>query len=204
MFDFRNANKEQKRAITTTEGPVLITAGPGTGKTFTLVKRALYLIQEKGVKPEQIMLVTFTEKAAKELVTRMTNEMEKMGIRANLNEMYVGTFHSICLRIIKENVDFTRLKKNYRMLDGFDQIYTIYQNIFKFSTLEGFGEVVPDKNWWGQAKAIAGLVNPLSEELVDADKMMKDKDPKMATLGNILKTYKKMLSDENMLDFAAI
>ena len=71
MFDFGNANDSQKQAIVTTDGPVLITAGPGTGKTFTLVQRAIYLIQEKGVRPEEILLATFTDKAAKELITRI-------------------------------------------------------------------------------------------------------------------------------------
>lgn len=56
MFDFGHANEGQRRAIETTDGPVLITAGPGTGKTFTLVQRAIYLIQEKGIRPEEIML----------------------------------------------------------------------------------------------------------------------------------------------------
>ena len=99
-FDFGNANNQQKEAIQVTEGPVLITAGPGTGKTFTLVQRAIYLIQEKEIKPEQIFIATFTEKAAKELITRITNELAARDISVNVNEMYVGTFHSICLRII--------------------------------------------------------------------------------------------------------
>lgn len=75
MFNYGNANEAQKEAISATDGLVLITAGPGTGKTFTLVKRAVYLIQECGIKPEQIMMATFTEKAAKELITRITNEL---------------------------------------------------------------------------------------------------------------------------------
>ena len=74
MFDFGRANDAQKQAITAVDGPVLITAGPGTGKTFTLVQRAVYMIQEKKVRPEQIMIATFTEKAAKEIITRITNE----------------------------------------------------------------------------------------------------------------------------------
>lgn len=94
-FDFGNANDQQKEAIQTTEGPLLIIAGPGTGKTFTLVKRIVYLITERGIQPEEIMVATFTEKAAKELITRITNELYKMGVQVNLNEMYVGTFHSI-------------------------------------------------------------------------------------------------------------
>lgn len=63
-FDFGNANKQQIEAIKLTDGPLLIIAGPGTGKTFTLVKRIVYLITEKGVQPEEIMVATFTEKAA--------------------------------------------------------------------------------------------------------------------------------------------
>lgn len=79
-FDFGNVNEAQKEAIQTTEGPLLIIAGPGTGKTFTLVKRIVYLITQKDVKPEEIMVATFTEKAAKELVTRITNELLKIGL----------------------------------------------------------------------------------------------------------------------------
>ncbi|ETJ29571.1 DNA helicase II, partial [human gut metagenome] len=68
MFDYSNINNSQKNAISTVEGPVLITAGPGTGKTFTLVQRAIYLIQECGVAPEHIMMATFTEKASKKII----------------------------------------------------------------------------------------------------------------------------------------
>ena len=105
MFDFGNANDGQRKAISTVDGPVLITAGPGTGKTYTLVQRAIYMIEECGVAPEQILMATFTEKAAKELVTRITNEMAARNIAINVNEMYIGTFHSICLRIIKEHLE---------------------------------------------------------------------------------------------------
>lgn len=106
-FDFGNANDQQKEAVQTTEGPLLIIAGPGTGKTYTLVQRIVYLIKEKDLKPEETMVATFTEKAAKELVTRITNELDKLNIPLNLNDMYVGTFHSICLRIIKEHLEYT-------------------------------------------------------------------------------------------------
>ena len=101
MFNYGNANEAQKEAIIATDGLVLITAGPGTGKTFTLFKRAVYLIQECGIKPEQIMMATFTEKAAKELITHITNELAERNISVNVNEMYIGTFNSLCLKIIK-------------------------------------------------------------------------------------------------------
>lgn len=85
MYDFGNANEGQRRAIEATDGPVLITVGPGTGKTFTFVERAIYLIQEKGIRPEEILMATFTKKAAKELITRITNELAARGIVANLH-----------------------------------------------------------------------------------------------------------------------
>ena len=88
MFDFGNANKGQRSAISTVDGPVLITAGPGTGKTYTLVQRSIYLIEECGVKPENIFIATFTEKAAKELLTRITNEFSVRNISVNVNEIY--------------------------------------------------------------------------------------------------------------------
>ena len=77
-FDFGNANDQQKEAIQTTEGPLLIIAGPGTGKTFTLVKRIVYRITERGIQPEEIMVATFTEKAAKELGWRAERGIEEM------------------------------------------------------------------------------------------------------------------------------
>ena len=127
-FDFGSANNAQRNAITSTEGPILITAGPGTGKTFTLVKRVSFLIQEQHVDPSNILVATFTEKAAKELVTRISNELSANGVEFDVNEMYVGTFHSICLRLIKEHIEYSNVRKNYRVADSFDQQYLVYQN----------------------------------------------------------------------------
>lgn len=204
-FDFGNANDQQKEAIQTTEGPLLIIAGPGTGKTFTLVNRIVYLITEKGLQPEEIMVATFTEKAAKEIITRITNELYKVGVQVNLNEMYVGTFHSICLRILKEHLEYTRIKKNYRMLDQFDQQYLIFQNIKKFQNCTFYKYVFPKAGGsWAQAQSIAKYVNNLLEELVDVDAMLCDTDPKIVGMANILKLYEQIAEEENLIDFSSI
>lgn len=87
------ANAQQQEAITTTEGPLLIIAGPGSGKTFTLVERIVYPPTERQISPEQIMVVTLTDKAAQELTTRISNRLDEPGLRFNLNEMYLATFH---------------------------------------------------------------------------------------------------------------
>ena len=204
MFDFGNANEGQRNAITTSDGPVLITAGPGTGKTYTLIQRAIFLIQECGVKPESIFIATFTEKAAKELITRITNELSARGISANINEMYIGTFHSLCLRILKENLEYTRLRKNYRLLDGFEQQYMIFQNLYRFNKLDDYDLVVSNGGWWSQVENICKFVNNLSEELVSPDELMEDEDSSIAAMGRILKEYRSILEEEYMMDFSSI
>lgn len=204
MFDYGNANEAQREAINSTNGLVLITAGPGTGKTFTLVKRAVYLIQECGVKPEQIMMATFTEKAAKELITRITNELAKRDVSVNVNEMYIGTFHSLCLRIIKENLEFTRLKRNYRLLDTFDQKYLVFRNYYKFKNIDGIDELLSRGGTWKRSDEICNYVNHLSEEMVDVEALQKDTNPEIRTLGKILSVYQEMLEEGNLIDFSTI
>lgn len=204
MFNFKNANIEQREAITTTTGPVLIMAGPGTGKTFTLVQRTVYLIQEKNILPEQILIATFTEKAAKELITRISNELIEKKINVNLNEMYIGTFHSICLRLIKEHLEYTTVKKNYRVLDSFEQQYLIFQNMAEFKTIADIEEVVGESSTWRQASEICRLVNRFSEELVDYKKVQKDKDKNIAIIGQIMEKYEELLKQHNALDFTKI
>ena len=202
-FDFGNANDRQKEAIQFTEGPVLITAGPGTGKTFTIVQRAIYLIQECGVLPEEIFIATFTEKAAKELVTRITNELAAKDISVNVNEMYVGTFHSLCLRIIKEHLEYSRLKKNYRMLDSFDQQYMVFQNLFRFRNIPNLDGVINAKGW-KLAGEICNYANNLSEELVSPDALREDRDGFVVALGNMLSEYQRLLEEGNLIDFSTI
>ena len=204
-FDFGTANKNQKEAIQTTEGPVLIIAGPGTGKTFTLVRRAVYLITEKNIKPENIMIATFTEKAAKEIITRITNELIKLDMNVNVNELYIGTLHSICLRLIKENLEFTRLKKNYRLLDDFEQKYLVFQKIKHFEAIQNIELFYGDtKNSWKKAEALTYYINAVAEELVTAGDLLGHTDIAVQTLAIIKDTYFELLNEENALDFTSI
>lgn len=205
MFDFGDANEAQIEAIKTVDGPLLIIAGPGTGKTFTLVQRAIYLIQERGIKPESIMIATFTEKAAKELITRISNALLERNIKANINEMYIGTFHSICMRIIKEHLEFTNLKKNYRMLDQFDQNYLVENNLYHFKHVENYNLVISDRiGVWKQAEAICNYVNKLQEEFITADELKSSTNPKYVALGEIMEKYERILSEQNLIDFTRI
>jgi DNA helicase-2/ATP-dependent DNA helicase PcrA len=91
-------NPEQLKAVKIVDGPLLIIAGPGSGKTKTLVERIIHLVMDLKIQAENILVATFTEKAAKELITRVTNRTAQLGFDINLTEMYIGTLHSICQR----------------------------------------------------------------------------------------------------------
>src|SRR5574344_3085753 len=108
------SNTSHKKAVHTTECPVLIIAGPGSGKTKTLVDRVIHLVCDMHVPSEKILLATFTEKAAKELVTRISNKAMELNITINISDMYIGTLHSIFLRILEEYRQHTTLKRSYR------------------------------------------------------------------------------------------
>lgn len=204
QFDFGPSNPAQREAITATEGPVLITAGPGTGKTFTLVQRIIYLIDQKGVAPEEIFVATFTEQAAKELVTRISNELAARDMSVNVSEVYVGTFHSLCLRILKEHIEHTRLKQGFRVLDGFDQIYTIYQNFHFFDQVDGIETAISNVGKWRKAEEVARIVNALNEELVTPESLEADSNLESQVVGRVFRTYLHTLSVENLLDFPSI
>ena len=203
-FDFGNANEQQKEAITTTNGPVLITAGPGTGKTFTLVKRVLYLIEQCGVKPEEILLATFTEKAAKELVTRITNELSEHDIAADISSMMVGTFHSICLRIIKEHAEYARVRSGFRVIDDFDQQYIIYNNLHVFQELEGYKEFMDTDTRWKQSAMICQLANTIAEELVDPQAMLTDSSAEVRFAASVYMAYQNILDNEKYMDYSSL
>ena len=205
-FDFGTANKEQIKAITSTEGPLLIIAGPGTGKTFTLIKRAMYLIETKNIKPENIMLVTFTEKAAKEIITRLSNELLEKNINLNVNEMYIGTIHSVCLRILKENLEYSSLKKNYQVFDDFDQQYFLYKNYWSyFKNIENIDLIIePLGSIWDRVSKLQKYINLISEELVDTEQMINSDKVLAKVIGNVLIKYNELRREHNFIDFSSI
>jgi len=96
--------------------------------------------------------MTFTEKAAQELITRISNRLSELNIRFNLNEMYLGTIHSICLRLLEEYRDFTRLKRNFIMMDQFDQKYFIYEKISEYEAIPNLSLIIgePGQSAWSK------------------------------------------------------
>ena len=204
MIDFTHVNEDQKKAVTATDGPVLIIAGPGTGKTFTLVKRIAYLVLEKHVSPSEIMAVTFTEKAARELLTRISEEFLKYDAHININEMYIGTFHAICLRLLKENSEYSDNEKPLRMMDAFEQSYLVCRNLELFNCLPDYSKIFTFKNRWKQAQEICRYVNQIMEELADVEALLSDRDKDMQFLGKVAVRYKDLLERNHVMDFSTI
>ena len=199
-------NPEQQEAIHTTEGPLLIIAGPGSGKTFTLVERIYLLISEHNIPPECLFVSTFTEKAAAELITRVSSKLAADNIPVNLNEMYIGTFHSICLRFLEENREFTRLKRNFTLMDQFDQQYFLYQRLSDYQEIDGIKHVLGNSSpWsWRAAEKLMTWVNKVSEEALDIEVLLNAPEPEVQALGRCYQQYQKHLEEENYLDFSTI
>lgn len=198
-------NEVQQQIANHTEGPVLVIAGPGSGKTKTLVDRVVNLVK-MGVEPKAIMVGTFTEKASKELVTRISNRLLSDNIQVNMNEMYVGTLHSIFLRFLEENREFTRLKRNYRLFDQFEQVFIIFRHIKEFMAIDEITNLIGNHrvSYWIKASSIADKVNIVSEEILDVDKLEQSEHENVRGLAKCYRLYSNILEEENALDFSSI
>ena len=203
-FDFGTANEAQREAITSTNGPMLIIAGPGTGKTYTLIQRAVFLIQKKHIKPENIMLATFTDKAAQELTTRISEALSSRKILADTGSMYTGTFHALCSRILRDYADFSGLGKTFRILDDFGHAYTIMQNYKRFEAIPGIDRVFTNSGKWKRSCELRDYINAVSEELIDPAELIGDTDPAISALGQAMVIHDEILRDSDSMSYSAL
>ena len=203
--DFSSSTPEQQSVILSTEQPLLVIAGPGAGKTKTLVDRVIHLVADLNVPVSNIMVATFTEKAAKELISRISALAHKLGITIDISDMYIGTLHSIFLNILEEYRAHTSLSRNYRVLDDFEKQYLIFQNADRFNKIENLNLLVSGHFGWSFAKDIASLVSRPSEENLDLEKLSSCTDcATLPVLAALTKEYRALLAENNALDFSLI
>ena len=126
-----NLNKEQKEAVSYLNGPLLIVAGAGSGKTRVLTTKIAYIIKEKKAYPNQILAVTFTNKAAKEMQYRVANILRKEAVGLS----WFGTFHSISAKLLRKHARAVNLQSNFSIIDQDDQIRLI-KNICKSENID--------------------------------------------------------------------
>ena len=185
IFDGLNTN--QRRAVEAKDGPTLVIAGPGSGKTRVLTSRIAYLIRERNVFPYRIMAVTFTNKSARE----MRERVEKIvGDDAKVGDITIGTFHSICARILRREATQAGLDRNFTIYDSDDQISVVKAAMNELN--------LDDKRF--KPASVHSAIGNAKNELLTPDKLTPD------TYFNevakrVYERYQAVLRANNALDF---
>lgn len=181
-------NDRQKEAVISTEGPCLVIAGAGSGKTKVLTHKIAYLISEKYVKPWNIIAITFTNKAANEMKERIQNIIGDAA-----NDLWMGTFHSICVKILRKYIDRIGFDHSFLIFDTSDQ-KTLIKECLK--------DLKVDDNLFTDRAVLSEISNGKNEMLEPKDYKIKYAgDFRRETIGNIYELYQQRLKENNALDF---
>ena len=184
----KNLNKAQKEAVTHLDGPLLIVAGAGSGKTKVLTTRIANIIKEKKAFPNQILAVTFTNKAAKEMETRVSQILGSTAVGLS----WLGTFHSICAKLLRKHASAVGLNSNFTIIDTDDQARLI-KNICKAENID-VKKLSP--------KFIIAIIDKWKNRGCYPDEVtLNKKDIYEKTILPIYKIYQKKLTDLNSCDF---
>lgn len=181
-------NNKQKEAVENTEGPVLVIAGAGSGKTKVLTHKIAFLIQEKQVKPWNILAITFTNKAANEMKQRVENLLSDSS-----NDIWMGTFHSICVRILRRYIDKIGFDSSFIIFDTSDQ-RTLVKDCLK--------ELKVDDKLFTDRAVLSEISNAKNEMLEPKAYSVKyANDFRKETIGKVYELYQKRLRENNAIDF---
>ncbi len=185
-------NPEQRRAVETTEGPLLIQAGAGSGKTKTLTHRIAHIIASKKATAYNILAVTFTNKAAKEMRIRVA---ELLGQDANNRSFmpFMGTFHGICVRILRQDGEHIGIPRSFVIFDESDRQATVKQASKQL--------MVDEKSF--PAKVLSGIISSAKNEMTSPAEFagMAGSSPAQRTAAQVYPLYEKALKDASALDF---
>mgnify|MGYP005833847793 CR=1 FL=1 len=184
----KGLNEPQKEAVLHVDGPLLILAGAGSGKTRVLTHRIAYLIKERGVSPFSILAITFTNKAARE----MKDRVDKL-VGAGAESIWVSTFHSSCVRILRRDIEKIGFDRSFVIFDSADQ-QTVIKDCLKELNLN-------DKNF--PPKSVLAEIGKAKDELIEPQTYtaMYASDFRMSKIAKIYELYQKKLKQNNALDF---
>ncbi len=182
-----NLNEEQQAAVKTTEGPLLIMAGAGSGKTRVLTHRIAYLMAEKHVAPWNILAITFTNKAAREMKERVQSL-----VGGAAEDIWISTFHSMCVRILRRDIDRIGIDRNFSILDTTDQLSVI-------KTILNEKNIDPKKF---DPRAILGTISNAKNELLSPEQFVKKAASYYEKIASDVYTeYQQRLLRNHALDF---
>ena len=181
-------NPAQREAVEKTEGPVLILAGAGSGKTRVLTTRIGHLIEDKGVQPANILAITFTNKAANEMRERVEETLE-----SDASDMWISTFHSCCVRILRKDINRIGYNRSFVIYDSADQV-TLVKDCLKELNLN-------DKVF--EPKMIISTISGAKDKLYDPKqfKAMHMNDNRMSKIADVYALYQDRLKRNSALDF---
>ena len=181
-------NNKQKEAVLETEGPCLVIAGAGSGKTKVLTHKIAYLIAEKNIAPWNILAITFTNKAASEMKERIENLVGDVA-----KDIWMGTFHSICVRILRKYIDRIGFDSSFLIFDTQDQ-RTLVKECLKALNI--------DDKMFTDRSVLSEISNAKNEMLEPIQYSVKyQADFRKAKIGEIYSLYQKRLKENNALDF---
>ena len=188
MSIYDTLNPMQKEAVLHTEGPLLILAGAGSGKTRVLTHRIAYLIEEKEVNPWNILAITFTNKAAGEMRERVDS---LVGFGAE--NIWVSTFHSTCVRILRRYIEHLGYTTSFSIYDSDDQ-KTLMKQVFK--TLD-----IDTKQY--KERSVLGIISSVKDKLISPEEFLLNagQDFRQKKVGEIYREYQNQLKKNNALDF---
>ena len=188
MSIYDTLNEQQKEAVLHTEGPHLILAGAGSGKTRVLTHRIAYLIEKQGVNPWNILAITFTNKAAGE----MRERVDKL-VGFGAESIWVSTFHSTCVRILRRHIDLLGYDNNFTIYDSDDQ-KTLMKDVCKLLQIDTkiFKE-----------RALLGTISHAKDELITPEefRIRAEGDFSQKKIAEVYEEYEKQLRANNALDF---
>ncbi len=181
-------NDKQKEAVLETEGPCLVIAGAGSGKTKVLTHKIAYLMQEKNVKPWNILAITFTNKAANEMKERVENLVGEVA-----KDMWIGTFHSICVRILRKYIDRMGFTSSFIIFDTTDQRTLVKQCLKQLN--------IDDKLF--NDRAVISEISNAKNEMLEPDmyKLRTNGEMRKETIAQVYSLYQKKLKENNAIDF---
>ena len=203
-------NERQLEAVNTVKGPVVIIAGPGTGKTKTLVERTVNILVNEKVEAKKIMITTFTNKAARELELRINESLEKANVNIDISDMYIGTMHSIWTRLIEENITYSDFFDNFELMSGdYEQHFFIYSRLKEYKKLEDYQKFFDNlsnntgkyQGDWARSSFLKNKINDLNENAIDIENIQTS-DVYINFIKEAYKLYIKQLYEANIVDFS--
>ena len=188
MSIYDTLNEQQKEAVLHTEGPLLILAGAGSGKTRVLTHRIAYLIEEKGINPWNILAITFTNKAAGEMRERVDNL-----VGCGSESIWVSTFHSMCVRILRRHID----------LLGFDTNFTIYDTDDQKTLMKDICKLLQIDTKLFRERSLLAAISQAKNELVTPEefRIQAQGDFSRQKIASVYEEYEKQMRANNALDF---